>query len=207
MNKETSETPPRKRGNLLFWMSAGVCILLIGGCYRYITTGGLTARRSSSALEEFVAHHLVDFSVPSAAKARKNPLQATEANASAGRDLYKTHCEVCHGFDGRGKTKLSGGLFPTPINLSASATTKKSDGELFYFIRNGVRNTAMPGWQLPDQQTWQLVAYLRQSAENLTACGKPLLQSSERASPPLITSARSRARSAMRKSTAVGRKH
>ena len=38
---------------------------------------------------------------------------------------------------------------------------KRTDGELFYFIRNGVRNTAMPGWQLPDQQTWQLVAFIR----------------------------------------------
>jgi hypothetical protein len=29
---------------------------------------------------------------------------------------------------------------------------------VFYFIRNGIRNTAMPGWQMPDQDTWRLAA-------------------------------------------------
>jgi len=38
----------------------------------------------------------------------------------------------------------------SPISLKQRG---RSDGELFYFIRNGVRNTGMPGWQLPDQQT------------------------------------------------------
>src|SRR5437763_764535 len=45
---------------------------------------------------------------------------------------------------------------------TALTAKKRTDGELFYFIRNGVRNTGMPGWQLPDQQIWQLVAFVRQ---------------------------------------------
>ena len=36
-----------------------------------------------------------------------------------------------------------------------------SDGEIFYHIRNGIRNTAMPAWNFPDRQVWQLVAYIR----------------------------------------------
>jgi mono/diheme cytochrome c family protein len=39
--------------------------------------------------------------------------------------------------------------------------TSMSDGEIFYHIRNGIRNTGMPAWQLPDQQIWQLVAFIR----------------------------------------------
>jgi predicted CXXCH cytochrome family protein len=39
--------------------------------------------------------------------------------------------------------------------------TSMSDGEIFYHIRNGIRNTGMPAWQLPDQQLWQLVAFIR----------------------------------------------
>jgi hypothetical protein len=38
---------------------------------------------------------------------------------------------------------------------------KRTDGELFYLIQNGVRNTGMPGWQLPDEQIWQLVSFIR----------------------------------------------
>ena len=36
-----------------------------------------------------------------------------------------------------------------------------SDGEIFYHIRNGIRNTGMPAWDMPDRQIWQLVAYIR----------------------------------------------
>jgi len=89
----------------------------------------------------------------------------TDAGAvAAGRELYQKNCESCHGYDGKGQTGTGGGLYPPPASLSRSALAakKRTDGELFYFIRNGVRNTGMPGWQLPDQQTWQLVAFVRQ---------------------------------------------
>src|SRR6185312_5010921 len=75
--------------------------------------------------------------------------------------LYQKNCEVCHGFDGSGKTAAGGGLFPPPANLTGLMTKARTDGALFYLIRNGIRNTGMPGWQLTDQQTWQLVACLR----------------------------------------------
>jgi hypothetical protein len=39
--------------------------------------------------------------------------------------------------------------------------TALTDGEIFYHIRNGIRNIGMPAWSMPDGQLWQLVAYLR----------------------------------------------
>jgi hypothetical protein len=36
-----------------------------------------------------------------------------------------------------------------------------SDGEVFYHIRNGIRNTGMTAWPMPDQQIWRLVAFIR----------------------------------------------
>jgi predicted CXXCH cytochrome family protein len=36
-----------------------------------------------------------------------------------------------------------------------------ADGEIFYHVRNGIRNTAMPAWGLPDREIWQLVSYMR----------------------------------------------
>ena len=32
---------------------------------------------------------------------------------------------------------------------------------MFYHIRNGIRNTGMPAWSMPDEEVWQTVAYLR----------------------------------------------
>jgi predicted CXXCH cytochrome family protein len=140
-------------------------ILACGLLYHFITTGGLTARGRPSSVESRVAGELLSLSIPKQAKALKNSLTGgpDSADVAAGRALYQQHCEVCHGFDGKGQTATSGGLYPRPTDLSRSAVAaeKKTDGELFYFIRNGVRNTAMPAWQLPDLQTWQLVLFLR----------------------------------------------
>ena len=50
---------------------------------------------------------------------------------------------------------------PQCLGSGVDIRRKRTDGELFYFIRNGIRNTAMPGWQLPDQEIWQLVSFIR----------------------------------------------
>jgi len=139
-------------------------VLAVAFLYRYIVNGGLRARQTPAALETFVAQGLVNLSIPNEAKALKNPLASSpESAAATGRELYGKNCEVCHGFDGSGKTSAGGGLYPRPIDLRPAALNKRqrTDGEVFYFIRNGIRNTGMPGWQLTDQQTWQLVSYIR----------------------------------------------
>ena len=158
-----AQRPPRRRWIRIVIVLAILFALGCGAFYRHITTGGLIARQTPSALETFVAHKLVSLSIPNEAKAMKNPFSDSGAAVAAGRELYQKNCEVCHGYDGNGKTATGSGLYPPPLNLSRAAVVKRkrTDGELFYLIRNGIRNTAMPGWQLPDQQTWQLVSYIR----------------------------------------------
>jgi mono/diheme cytochrome c family protein len=144
-----------------------VILLILAGAigYRYVVSGGLRARQSPSAIEKFVARELIQLSIPAEFKTLKNPLEATVdgADVSAGRGLYQKNCELCHGYDGSGRTAAGSGMFPVPVDLrhAAVAARKRTDGELFYFIRYGIRNTGMAGWQLPDRDTWQLVAYLR----------------------------------------------
>ena len=138
-------------------------IAVTGWGYRYITTGGLIARQKPSSIETFIASRLVDLSIPDSAKALRNPLDSNISgpDVAAGRELYQQKCNVCHGYDGGGKTAAGSGLYPPPANLRAVDLAKRTDGALFYLIRNGIRNTGMPGWQLADQQTWQLVSFVR----------------------------------------------
>ena len=165
---EPGQTPP-SRGKP--WRTAVIVVVLgfslvaaLG--YRYIVAGGLRARQTPNALEAMAAHRLVDLSIPREFRDRKNPLAVNSGAGenAAGRDLYQKHCEVCHSYDGSGRTDAGGGLFPPPRELHRSALVARgrTDGELFYLIREGVRNTGMPGWLLSDQQTWQLVSFVRQ---------------------------------------------
>lgn len=165
MNTTPSSDPPtrllRFSKRLVAGLTAALAGCVIVALLYYVRHGGMIARQKPSAIESAVAERILRFSVPTAAKAMRNPLDSTGANLSPGLKLYRENCESCHGYDGRGATKLSSGLYPQPVDLQNDSTTRKTDGELFYFIRNGVRNTAMPGWQLPDEQTWQLVLCIR----------------------------------------------
>lgn len=139
-----------------------VGLAALGVAWRSLSHGGMRARQSAPGWEKYLAAKLVDLSIPSAEKSRKNPLSgsANSADASAGLALYRQNCETCHGSDGAGRTVAGGGLYPPPIKLR-DAPEHRTDGELFFLIRNGVRNTGMPAWSFSDRQIWQLVTCLR----------------------------------------------
>jgi predicted CXXCH cytochrome family protein len=156
--------PFRKKLILAVAIGLVLFVLVLGAAYRYITTGGLIARQEPPAVEASVTRWALRASVPESAKKLQNPLAADNAasvTVSAGLELYKQKCAVCHGSDGSGKTEAGGGLYPPPLDLRGPEVKNATDGEVFYFIRNGIRNTAMPGWQMPDQDTWRLVVFIR----------------------------------------------
>ena len=123
--------------------------------------GPSSARPEPGPVETEVATWLLHRSVPAEAKARTNPLANDPAEIAAGHDLFSQKCESCHGYDGGGKTEIGSGQYPRPPALHSIDVSSMSDGEIFYHIRNGIRNTGMPAWQMPDRQIWQLVAYIR----------------------------------------------
>jgi hypothetical protein len=61
---------------------------------------------------------------------------------------------------------MSSGLKPPPRNLTCSETMAGiSDGQLFWIIRNGSPGTGMMAFAgLSDEQTWQLILYVRSLA-------------------------------------------
>jgi predicted CXXCH cytochrome family protein len=147
----------------------------------------LIARQKPLAVEATVMRELLQLSLPRSAKTQKNPLLADThgEDINAGAEVYKRQCDVCHGYDGGGNTLTGGGLYPPPLDLRTPRIRNTPDGVLFYFIRNGIRNTAMPGWQLPDQDIWRLVLFIR----NLPKVASPPNQA-ERERPKISDSAR-----------------
>lgn len=151
----------------LRWIAIAIVIVLAiaGIAYTELLPGLSVARQEASGLETEIATWLLRHSVPASAAKAVNPLGSRPAMAEirAGHDLFTQKCETCHAYDGGGKTEISAGNFPRPPVLH-TLVPSLSDGEIFYHIRNGIRNTAMPAWNFPDRQVWQLVAYLRNLA-------------------------------------------
>ena len=91
---------------------------------------------------------------PTTTTHQKNPLSRQPAAAAAGAKLYAANCAACHGASAQGT-----GSIPS---LSQGPTQVAPDGELFWFITTGSVANGMPAWSsLPEQQRWQLVAYLK----------------------------------------------
>jgi predicted CXXCH cytochrome family protein len=137
-----------------------VAVVVVGALYQWLVPGLSSARTESGQVETKIATWLLHRSVPADAEARTNPLKDDAAEITAGSALFKQKCEVCHAYDGSGKTQIGSGEYPRPPSLRATIALI-SDGEIFYHIRNGIRNTGMPAWDMPDRQIWQLVAFIR----------------------------------------------
>jgi predicted CXXCH cytochrome family protein len=149
------------RGRML-WMVVIAIILVCAAAYALLLPGLSVARQQPSRFETEVATYLLHHSVPASADKAVNPLGPHPAPSEirAGHDLFMQKCETCHAYDGGGRTEIGSNVLPKAPVLHTTAPSM-SDGEIFYHIRNGIRNTAMPAWNFPDRQVWQLVSYLR----------------------------------------------
>jgi predicted CXXCH cytochrome family protein len=141
-----------------------VMAALLGVLYAKVVPGLSSARTEPPAAETILATWLLHESVPFEAKMSVNPAP-DPSDVAAGKELYREKCETCHAYDGGGKTPIGSNEFPRVPTLRSVAIAATPDGELFYHIRNGIRNTGMPAWDLPDQKIWQLVSYIRHLPE------------------------------------------
>lgn len=134
-----------------------------GGLFALIVWEGSSAREDAPALESSIAQWLLHYTVPASFRAMNNPvdIKAGSADVEAGHQVYTQKCEICHAYDGDGKSEIGSGQYPRPPDLRSADVQKMSDGELFYHLKNGIRHTGMPAWTLPDRKLWQLSAYLR----------------------------------------------
>jgi mono/diheme cytochrome c family protein len=141
-----------------------VVVLLIAtagaALYRFALPGLSSARPVPPAIEVEVATWLLSHSVPPEAAARPNPLKPDEANIASGAAAFQQRCAVCHGFDGNGRTTIGEHVYPRTPSLR-QALPSLTDGQIFTYISDGIRNTAMPAWDLPENEVWQIVAFLR----------------------------------------------
>lgn len=88
---------------------------------------------------------------------------ASQPDIEQGRDIYRIHCQECHGPEGRGDGPRAAMLAPRPGNLVSAATSTKTDEELLDILNKGIPRTAMRGWRdrLSDDERRNVLAYVR----------------------------------------------
>ena len=86
-----------------------------------------------------------------------NALARDSVKVEAGGNRFRQLCTGCHGRGGEGGQGEGQGP-----NLATSWEVRRAkDPELFGFIKNGVKGTAMPAFNLPEEQIQQLAAFVR----------------------------------------------
>lgn len=75
------------------------------------------------------------------------------ADEAAGAKIFRTYCARCHGFDGTGDRG--------PALTRGEFRYGNSDAALFRTISFGIPARNMPDLELPENRTWQLVAFVR----------------------------------------------
>jgi mono/diheme cytochrome c family protein len=113
----------------------------------------LEATLLGSALRASVARHAPDGG---------NPLPASQNNLVAGARVYSQMCSRCHGVSAESDDTYGRSFYP-PAPRLALEQPSYSDAEMFWIVKHGIRNTAMPAWGnlLSDEEIWQVVIVLR----------------------------------------------
>ena len=100
--------------------------------------------------------------IPVAAARQANPVKPTPESIAKGKKWYGYDCAMCHGKDGDGKGEVGADMKIKASDFSALATLKdRTDGELYYIIKNGKGPMPPEGDRLKADELWNLVNYIR----------------------------------------------
>ena len=96
------------------------------------------------------------------------PMPVTESIMRRGQERFNIYCATCHGLDGggRGMTALRAlkreePKWVPPLSLYSSGVLAQPVGQIFGTISHGIRSMPSYGSQIPEEDRWAIVAYVR----------------------------------------------
>jgi mono/diheme cytochrome c family protein len=94
---------------------------------------------------------------------RRNPVAVTPESIATGEQVYRRHCQVCHGVAGAGDGPAAMTLRPRPADLRVHMAAGHTDGQLYFWITEGFAGTAMPAYKsvLNEEERWHVVNFIR----------------------------------------------
>lgn len=102
----------------------------------------------------------------------RSPLPITMESLRRGQERFNIYCAACHGRVGDGISGVTlKGLNPPPSSLHTDLIRNYPDGYLFQVITNGVRTMPAYKVQIPVEDRWHIINYIR-ALQRSQAAGK-----------------------------------
>lgn len=89
------------------------------------------------------------------------PIAVDQRTLERGQARFNIYCAPCHDRTGSGRGIVVQRGYPLPPDLSGDAVRAYPDGHIFNVISNGIRNMPSYGYQIPAQDRWAIVAWVR----------------------------------------------
>ena len=112
-------------------------------------------------------------SIPVSAVKEPNPVKSTPESLARAKRWWTMDCEMCHGKNGDGKGDTAKEMKLTMADFTNPDTLKdRTDGEIFYIIKNGHNDMPAEGERVKTDETWDLVNYVRAFGQKKDAAPK-----------------------------------
>jgi mono/diheme cytochrome c family protein len=89
-----------------------------------------------------------------------NPLAPIKEVIDRGKKRYDIYCSPCHGYYGKGDSRMRG-QFPVPPTLHSEKVRNWKDYNIYHVITNGQNNMPSYERQIPRDDRWAIIHYLR----------------------------------------------
>jgi mono/diheme cytochrome c family protein len=103
--------------------------------------------------------------IPVDAAKQANPVKPSPESLTRAAKWWTLDCAMCHGKDGNGKGDVAADMKLKIADFTDPTTLKdRTDGELFYIIKNGHQEMPPEGPRIKPEENWDLVNYARSLA-------------------------------------------
>ena len=104
--------------------------------------------------------------IPVEAARQQNPVKPGPESIARAKKWWTIDCAMCHGKEGDGKGETAQDMKLSIVDFTDPAALKdRTDGEIFYIIKNGHQDMPPEGPRVKVEENWDLVNYVRSLAK------------------------------------------